>query len=225
MFKRLREILIFIVLAYVALYFLNSEITDAINAQILALFKPKTESTITENQVKQLSGDELVEAKIYTSLEEASKQADKVLKLDLSGQNLAAIPQEIFQMKSLQFLDLSKNKIAEISDEIQNLSQLQELNLSDNQLNKVSAKIDELAFLQKLNLAKNQLTSLPEVMSNLGKLATLDLSENPNLDFKKLLSELGYSRSLKKLTLKSNAATIQGEISKLQKLLPELEID
>ncbi len=217
MFKRLREILIFLVLAYVALYFLNSEITDTINAQILALFKPKTESTITEN--------ELVEAKIYTSLEEASKEADKVLKLDLSGQNLAAIPQEVFQMKRLQFLDLSKNKIAEIPDEIQNLSQLQELDVSDNQLNKVSAKIDELAFLQKLDLAENQLTTLPDVMSNLGKLATLDLSENAGLDLKKVLNDLGYSRSLKKLTLKSNAATVQGEISKLRKLLPELEVD
>lgn len=225
MFKRLQEILIFLVLAYVALYFLNSEITDAINSQILALFKPKTESTMTDNQVNQLSENELVEAKIYTSLEEANKEANKVIKLDLSGQNLAAIPQEIFQMKNLQFLDLSKNKIAEIPDEIQRLSQLQELNLSDNQLNKVSAKIEELAFLQKLNLAKNQLTALPEVMSNLGILATLDLSANPNLDFKKVLNELGYSRSLEKLILKNNSPALQVEISKLHKLLPELEVD
>jgi Leucine-rich repeat (LRR) protein len=217
MFKRLREILIFLVLAYVALYFLNSEITDTINAQILALFKPKTESTVTEN--------ELVEAKVYTSLEDANKEADKVVKLDLSGQNLAAIPQEVFQMKRLQFLDLSKNKITEIPDGIQSLSQLQELHLYDNQLNKVSSKIDELAFLQKLNLAKNQLTTLPDVMSNLGKLANLDLSENAGLDFKKVLNDLGYSRSLKKLTLKSNSSAVQGEISKLRKLLPELEID
>lgn len=225
MFKRIQEILIFLVLAYVALYFLNSEITDAINSQILALFKPKTESTITEEQVNQLSENELSEAKIYTSLEEANKEADKVVKLDLSGQNLAAIPQEIFQMKNLQFLDLSKNKIAEVPDEIQNLPQLQELNMSDNQISKISVKIDELAFLQKLNLAKNQLTSLPDVMSNLGKLVTLDLSENVGLDFKKALNDLGYSRSLKKLTLKSNSSAVQGEISKLRKLLPELEVD
>ncbi len=225
MFKRLREILILLVLAYVGLYFLNSEITDAINTQILSLFKPKTESTVTENQVNQLSENELVDAKVYTSLEEASQNSAQVIKLNLSGQNLTAIPQEIFKMKNLQFLDLSENRIAEIPDEIQNISQLQELNLSNNQLNKVSTKIDELVFLQKLNLAKNQLTDLPEVMSNLGKLVTLDLSGNVNLDFKKVLNDLGYSRNLKKLMLNNNSDEVQKEISKLKKLLPDTEIN
>jgi len=225
MFKRLREILILLVLAYVALYFLNSEITDAINAQILNLFKAKTESTVTETQLNQLSDDELSDAKVYTSLEEAIKDPEQVLKLDLSGQNLTAIPQEVFQMKNLQFLDVSKNKLAEIPDDIQKLSQLQELDLSANRLTKLSAKIDELAFLQKLDLANNQMTQLPDVMSNLGKLTELNLSENPNLDFKKTLNDLGYSRSLKKLTMKAGSTEVQKEISKLRKLLPEIVID
>lgn len=225
MFKRLREILILLVLAYIALYFLNSEITDAINSQILNLFKAKTESTVTENQVNQLSENEANDAKIYTSLEDAIKNPEQVIKLNLSGQNLMAIPQEIFEMKNLQFLDLSNNKITEIPDDIKQFSQLQELNLSANQLSKLSAKIDELAFLQKLNLAENQLTELPEVMSNLGKLTELNLSENPKLDFRKTLNDLGYSRSLKKLTMKTAAPEVQKEIGKLRKLLPEIVVD
>jgi Leucine-rich repeat (LRR) protein len=225
MFKRLREIIILLILAYVALYFINSEITDVINAQILALFKPKTENTVTENQVNQLSENELTDAKTFTSLAEASQDADRVQKLDLSGQNLVAMPAEIFTMKKLQFLNLSNNKITVIPDEIQNLEQLQVLELANNQINTISTKIDDLSFLQKLNLANNQLADLPDVFSNLGKLAELDLSGNANLNLKKAMNDLGYSRNLKKLVLKNQSVEAQKEIIALKKLLPDVVVE
>ncbi len=225
MFKRLREIIVLLVLAYVGLYFINAEITDAINAQILALFRPNTENTVTENQVNQLSDSELTEVKTFTSLAEASQNADQVQKLNLAGQNLMAIPPEVFALTKLQFLNLSNNKITNIPDEIQKLEQLQVLELANNQLSTISAKIDDLSFLQELNLADNQLAEMPDVFSNLGKLTTLNISGNPKLNLKKTLNDLGYSRNLEKLVLKNQSAEAQKEIAALKKLLPELVIE
>lgn len=225
MFKRIREIIILLVIGYVALYFLNSEITDAINAQIFALFKPKTEQTTTENQVNQLSEEQLDNTKIYQSIAEASGSLEQVVKLNLSGQKLSEIPAEVFQMKNLQYLDLSNNALIQLPDEIQNLGQLQEIQLANNQISTISSKIDELAFLQKLDLSNNQLTTLPDIMSNLGKLEELNLAGNKQLNIKKALNDLGYSRNLKKLILKNNSLEIQKELKELKRLLPNLVVE
>ena len=225
MFKRIREIVFLLVLAYVLLYFLNSEITQAINEQFFALFKAKTENTVTENQVNQLSDNEMDNTKVYQSVEEVSSNLAEVIRLDLSGKKLSEIPTEVFQMKNLQFLNLSNNTITVIPDDIQNLGQLQELLLGNNQISKVSSKLDELAFLQKLDLSNNHLNTLPDVMSNLAKLDELDLSGNPSLDWKKTLNDLGYSRHLKKLTIKNNATEVQNSLKELKRLLPHLVIE
>lgn len=225
MFKRLREIIILLVLGYIVLYFLNSEITDAINAQVLNLFKAKTDQTLTENQVNQLSEDELDNAKVYKSIAEASGNLEQVVRLDLSRQRLSEIPSEVFQMKNLQYLNLSDNTLTQIPDEIQNLGQLQEIQLTNNQISTISPKIDELAFLQKMDLSNNQISNLPNVMSNLGKLEELNLAGNKQLDLKKVFDDLGYSRNLKKLTLKNTTSQFQKELKELKRLLPNLVVE
>src|SRR4051812_46486990 len=50
----------------------------------------------------------------FTSLEEALKHPEEVIKLELRKKKLKAFPPEIFQFTNLQYLDLSKNNITEI---------------------------------------------------------------------------------------------------------------
>ncbi|SFF18485.1 leucine-rich repeat domain-containing protein [Thermoflexibacter ruber] len=225
MIKRLRNLLVFIVLAYIALYFVNAEIVTAINEQILDLLRGKTEKTGTEKQANLLTETELNEYETYTSLSEISKNPQKVFKINLSNQRLDAIPAEVFQCKNLQVLDLSNNQISQIPEQIQNLAQLQELNLSNNQLLTVPPSLDDLSFLRKLDLSNNQLGELPEVFSNLARLEEINLAGNNQIHLKKVLSDLGYSRNLKKLILKMQSPEAQKEIQNLKKLLPDIVVE
>ena len=49
----------------------------------------------------------------YTSLEEALKNPELVIKLELRKKGLKVFPKEIIQFTNLQYLDLSKNKITD----------------------------------------------------------------------------------------------------------------
>ncbi len=117
----------------------------------------------------------------YTSLAEALKNPDKVIKLELRKQKLKVFPKEIYQFKNLQYLDLGKNNINQIPDSIGLLSNLQHLDLSRNIIDQISGEIGKLNNLYYLNLNNNEFSSLPPQMGNLTKLRTLDLWSN-NLD-------------------------------------------
>ena len=56
----------------------------------------------------------------YTTLAEALKEPDKVIKLQLRKQKFKNFPKEIYQFKNLQYLDLGKNNIKIIPDSIGN---------------------------------------------------------------------------------------------------------
>ena len=103
----------------------------------------------------------------------------KLNKLNLSGQGIAKIPQEIFDLEELESLDISNNRLTNIPEDIDNLSNLTELNLSGNQLTSIPENIGNLTNLIDLNLSENQLLSLPESIDNLANLTKLDLSKNP----------------------------------------------
>ena len=119
--------------------------------------------------------------KAYTSLSEALKNPEQVIKLELKRQHYKTFPKDIFKFKNLQYLDLSKNSIKEIPDSIEVLSQLQYLNMSKNMLQMLNGKIGKLTNLVYLNLNNNEFSALPTTMGNLVNLRTLDLWSN-NLD-------------------------------------------
>src|SRR4051812_5836167 len=77
----------------------------------------------------------------FTSLEEALKQPENVIKLSLRRKKLKVFPPEIFKFPNLQYLDLSKNDIEELPSEIGNLKNLQTLIMSKNELTTVPAEI------------------------------------------------------------------------------------
>lgn len=99
--------------------------------------------------------------------------------LDLSGQGLQKMEQDIFKQTNLKSLNVSNNNLTgALPAEIRQLTKLQYLNAADNQMTGVPAEIGQLSNLLELNLANNQLTGLPNELGNLKNLKTLNLSGN-----------------------------------------------
>ncbi|HEY0031331.1 MAG TPA: leucine-rich repeat domain-containing protein [Bacteroidia bacterium] len=114
----------------------------------------------------------------FTSLEDALKNPEKVIKLELRKNKLKTFPMEIFKFPNLQYLDLSKNYIKEIPEEIGQLKDLQYFAISKNSVQEFPTQIGELSNLFYLNANQNELSSIPATIGKLTKLKNLDLWSN-----------------------------------------------
>ena len=135
---------------------------------------------VTANVYGQ-SADPMDTTQIYTSLEQALKNPQKVYKLSLRKNKLKKLPPEIITLTNLRFLDLSKNKIVVIPAGIGELKNLQQLILSRNHIETLPKEIGNLKNLKYLNINQNDLMSLPSEMAELENLESLDLWSN-NID-------------------------------------------
>lgn len=99
--------------------------------------------------------------------------------LDLRGLSLSAQQQGAFaQLTQLERLDISRNQLTALPESWRALTQLEELNASDNALESVSEAIFAWPALKRLNLNDNQLQRLPEPSAAAAKLQTLLLARN-----------------------------------------------
>jgi GTPase SAR1 family protein len=98
--------------------------------------------------------------------------------LDLSSNQLTALPDWLGQLTQLTNLNLSSNKLTTLPPSLGQLTQLTSLNLSTNQLTTLPSSLRQLTQLTYLNLSINQLTVLPEFLSNLTQLEELHIWEN-----------------------------------------------
>nr|XP_037285968.1 leucine-rich repeat-containing protein 59-like [Rhipicephalus microplus] len=100
--------------------------------------------------------------------------------LDLSLNELAEPPvKDLAELPKAVKLDLSCNKIAVLPDAFCGLTHLKELDLSKNQLRELPTNFGRLSALQKLDLYGNNLTTLPLSMCRMKALRWLDLKGNP----------------------------------------------
>lgn len=156
----------------------------------------------------------------FTSIEEAMKHPDEVIKLELRKSKLKEFPKEIFNFHHLQYLDLSKNNIKEIPARIGELTDLQYLALSKNDLETIPGEIGSLAHLYYLNLNQNNLESLPVQIGNLATLKNLDLWSN---NISKFPEEIKNMHALKVLDLRVILIP-DAEQERIQSLLPQTKI-
>lgn len=124
--------------------------------------------------------------------------------LDLSGCDLAELPETIGQLVHLKSLELSNNHLTELPVTVGQLEGLKVLSLRDNHLTELPTSIRRLNGLRVLNLSGNELTALPDLPESMGfrsGLETLLLAGN-------LISELPASVArlahLKVLSLNRN---------------------
>jgi internalin A len=147
-----------------------------------------------------------------TALELIQKaKAEGSKELDLSGQNLTSLPEELAQLTQLETLRLGlnlstfrRNFLTALPDWLANLTNLQYLQLSSNKLTALPDWLAKLTNLQYLNLNHNQLTALPDWLANLTNLQSLHLSSNKLTALPGWLANL---TNLQSLQLSSNKLT------------------
>lgn len=87
---------------------------------------------------------------VFTDYQKALQQADKVKKLDLSGQKINYIGNEIAKFTELESLDLSANQLHYLPDEMGSLSKLKLLNISNNPIDSFPTSLANLCSLEEL---------------------------------------------------------------------------
>ncbi|KAG7165962.1 leucine-rich repeat-containing protein 58-like [Homarus americanus] len=102
----------------------------------------------------------------------------KLRELNLSGNQLTRVPNQLYEMNGLRYLYLGNNRITEVLPEIKSMQSLQVLNLGGNLLETVPEELGELQQLGSLVLCDNQLCRLPRTISNLTRLRSLLLHKN-----------------------------------------------
>lgn len=99
--------------------------------------------------------------------------------VDLHGQGLTRVPEDIFTRNDITSLDLSDNNLeGALPAEIRVLQKLKMLDLSGNNFTGVPAEIGQLKDLEILDLSHNQITGLPLELGDLQNLQLLDLTGN-----------------------------------------------
>nr|AAU84033.1 leucine-rich-repeat protein [uncultured archaeon GZfos35D7] len=98
---------------------------------------------------------------------------DGVTTLDLSDNQLTALPPEIAELKGLTTLDLSGNQLTALPLEIGELKSLTTLYLWGNQLTALPLEIGELKNLTTLDLRDNPLPIPPEILAKIYEPATI----------------------------------------------------
>lgn len=126
--------------------------------------------------------------------------ADTLEILDLSGNQLSSLPDDLWRLKKLRILFCSDNNFTHLpevlgqcpllsmvgfrANKIRNVSavslnkSLRWLVLTDNQISELPAELGRCAELQKLMLSGNQLRALPEELSQCCKLELLRIAAN-----------------------------------------------
>jgi internalin A len=154
------------------------------------------------------------EEELLQEIERATR--DGATTLNLSDNQMIALPPEIGELKSLTTLDLGGNQLTTLLPEIGELKSLTTLNLWDNQLTALPLEIGELKSLTTLNLIGNQLTALPLEIGELTSLTTLDLIGN---QLTALPLEIAELKSLTTLNLGGNQLTaLPSELIELKSL-------
>ncbi|KAJ7315975.1 hypothetical protein JRQ81_002137 [Phrynocephalus forsythii] len=100
--------------------------------------------------------------------------------LDLSLCDLNEVPiKELAALPKATILDLSCNNLTALPSEFCSLTHLVKLDLSKNQLHQLPSDIGRLVNLQHLDLLNNRLVTLPVSFAQLKNLKWLDLKDNP----------------------------------------------
>ncbi|XP_067417655.1 E3 ubiquitin-protein ligase LRSAM1 isoform X2 [Emydura macquarii macquarii] len=110
----------------------------------------------------------------------------------------------LLNLITVKVLDLHGNQLTSLPDDIGQLTYLQVLNLERNLLKSLPQSIGDLAQLQTLNVKGNKLKELPATLGGLRSLRTLDVSENL---LRELPQGLAHIRTLETLTLDASSMT------------------
>ena len=114
---------------------------------------------------------------VYTSIEEANENPDKVKELVLS--DLDTFPIDIFRYKNLQYLDIGNSSFHEIPKGLSNLKFLKEIVITHSPIKQLPCDIGNIKKLEKLSLIFTEINDIPPSVGNLYYLEELNLNGSP----------------------------------------------
>lgn len=124
--------------------------------------------------------------------------------LDLIGQQLTSLPEQLGQLTGLIELILCSNQLSSLPTWIGQLTLIQILEVQNNQLKCLPTWIGQLTDLMHLSVSNNQLSSLPTSVQQLIHLDLLDVSDN---QLTSLPKELGSLSLLNQVFASNNQIT------------------
>jgi len=137
------------------------------------LFKLKKLKELTIGDGNRIGYDKKISI-IPTSIGKLSE----LEKLQLDGNQIKELPNELFQLKKLKELSFNLNDIETIPSAIGNLSELELLSIDSNGIKKLPDELFNLKKLKELKLRSNLIEEIPPSIENLTELEKLDLYDN-----------------------------------------------
>ena len=166
-----------------------------------------------QNIDRQLSKGE------YTSVEEALKEPNKVVRLNLSNQSLSEFPKGLSKFKNLEYLSLRNDHLISLSPEIANLKKLKVLDLGGNDFSLLPEGLAKLQNLEEMYLDNDKNLDIRQDIEILSKLPKLKILHLDNDGIKTLPPNIGKLSHLESLTLRNNLLRIvPPQVKDLKKL-------
>lgn len=142
--------------------------------------------------------------KEYTRLEDALKEPDKVIKLNLENQANTDVLKQIYKFKNLEYLNLRHTGINALPDNINALKNLKVLDLGDNNLTILPKSFSDLKNLTELYLDHEKDLKLGEDFEILSRLQSLRILHLENNNITKLPKNLNKLNQIEQLYLNDN---------------------
>jgi len=118
------------------------------------------------------------------------KVVNNLRNLDLSGNKMTVMPQNMGAFKMLKNLNMSKNRLSSIVEDIGKLAKLESLLLATNIIQCVPNSLGQLKNLKEINLSNNKLTEFPSCLGGLKQLNVVDLTANKIRDIPDSVAKL-----------------------------------
>uniref|UniRef100_A0A7S1C261 Uncharacterized protein n=1 Tax=Bicosoecida sp. CB-2014 TaxID=1486930 RepID=A0A7S1C261_9STRA len=104
--------------------------------------------------------------------------ADTLITLNVSFNDLPAIPKEIGLLSLLQELNAASNEIETLPDEIGKCQRLTTLKIANNKLDELPRGLGDCKNLEHIFAANNRIQALPDTIGKLSHLVTLSVPSN-----------------------------------------------
>jgi Leucine-rich repeat (LRR) protein len=114
----------------------------------------------------------------FTSIDEALKNPEVVINVDLCSQDLKEIPIELKAFENLQMLLLDSNFISEVPEWIRDFKSLWYVSIGYNNLERIPSSLTKMKQLEHLSLRNNKITKLANTPFCQKSLSFLDLAYN-----------------------------------------------
>lgn len=106
-----------------------------------------------------------------------------IYKAILTGNDLKEIPEQIFEINSLENLILAVNPINKFPCNLSRLKRLKSISVAETGIKEINCDLSNLDSLKHFDIARNGLTKFPEQLKTIPNLTWLSLNSNKFTDF------------------------------------------